>query len=571
MQQAMGALRQSKDFQTATQLVTLRLEQARAMEFDDLAAGAQSSFVAAQASAGTETKIQGGGPYTFEGEALRTHGQSSGQVASPLNPYLTQTVVDGIAFTVATYVTECWQPVDSPGTCNAVRSGDTDDQLLRITTVADWTPPGSETSRSLRNQSLAYSPDSCLSPSTHPFSAPCQAFFYSSGSVGGGSIAVIGAAGGEELAPIFATGAARAATLQLPTADSTLQLEQVGRAKASATGSILTIDEEVTGGEAATAQATDDPAQVQPSAEANLSAASVSGVVDSQGGLTLTMAGSAASGRVVASGASTSANDCRTAANVPQVNSRACAAATVSAADTSEAALSGTIGTVDMSTTLAEVEPAQFADPASRTHVGNFLQGSNNLCLAAATPGCTASDLRDATGTVVLGGLPAGMTAPTGWEGGAIILGPGEVIMSAEQGQGAATTTAPQVIAPMQLRIWNGSGYTVEDLSDDTAGYEASPVDIERSSGDVSVRLVASTPEGEESQQAGIADWGPTGFLTSTDCDPCASTATVDGFSANVRYEIAVDGAPIADFTVRVDVRELRASANYMPAPEGDS
>jgi hypothetical protein len=163
------------------------------------------------------------------------------------------------------------------------------------------------------------------------------------------------------------------------------------------------------------------------------------------------------------------------------------------------------------------------------------------------------------------------MTAPTKWEGGAIILGPGEVIMSAEQGQGAATVTAPQLTAPMQLKIWNGTDYTVEDLSDDTAGYERSPAVLERSSGNVTVRLVASAPEGEESGDAGIADWGPTGALTSADCDPCSSSATVDGFSATVRYVIAVDGAPIADFTVRVDVRELRASASYMPAPEGDS
>ena len=83
--QSLSSLRGSKDFETATQLVNLKLEEARALPSDTLAAGALDTDVAANVTGGQETRLGGtlpGRPYTYNGETLRTNSTASASTTS---------------------------------------------------------------------------------------------------------------------------------------------------------------------------------------------------------------------------------------------------------------------------------------------------------------------------------------------------------------------------------------------------------------------------------------------------------------------------------------------------------
>ena len=57
--QALVALRASRDLQTATQLINQRMEQARALSYTTLLAGASTSTLAGNLTSGTEKRVTG--------------------------------------------------------------------------------------------------------------------------------------------------------------------------------------------------------------------------------------------------------------------------------------------------------------------------------------------------------------------------------------------------------------------------------------------------------------------------------------------------------------------------------
>lgn len=578
MEQSVIATRQSKDLQSATQLVNQQLEQARAIASDTLMAGASTSEVAANMASGAETRVTGSNPYYFNGETLLT--SSSPPSGTPLNPYRVTQTVNGLDVTLSTYVTRCYQPLSNPGGCQASASSTptTDKELARITVAGSWTVLGTNTTRTVTNQSLAFSPTSCLSSSTHPFSAPCQSFMYAGSNVAGGSLSVQGydPAAPTAAAALLGSTSVNSLAVRLPDASTSLQVEQVGRVKAIAAGaSILENDEVVSGGDTQTALSTNDPAQTTTPVSQTLSAGAISRPVSVAEGLTMTAAGASAAGTAVAAMRSTSSPVCQSAAGASQSTGYpGCAAASILPSGVTSLTLSGTLDGVDMTTALASV-----AAPAttSRAHAGSYLAANaGSVCAAATSTGCVVGDLVSLSGAMVLGGLPSGMSAPSGWLGGAVLIDAVQATATAERGSGAATAATPTVTgsSPM-LRVWTGGGYQSIPLTSTTTTTTWLIPAVSVSGSGVTVDLrSAPGPLGEEATEAGTVTLGDrvASATGPADCSTtCALTSSVGPLTVNLNYEIRRGSTSLGRFVMNVALYDQQARATFEPSPAAGS
>ena len=157
--QSLSSLKTDQSYQVATQLVNVRIEETRALTATALNAGIPATQISTALSNGSETQITGSGPYRFGGETVITTNITPTQTTS-LNPYRTTTTVDNVTYTLTTYLTRCWQPKASPGTCNATQGPGTgvnaDAPMARVTVVASWDPPGDRPIQSTSQQTLIY-------------------------------------------------------------------------------------------------------------------------------------------------------------------------------------------------------------------------------------------------------------------------------------------------------------------------------------------------------------------------------------------------------------------------------
>jgi hypothetical protein len=107
------------------------------------------------------------GTYRFEscsGEKVISSTFAAGYSAAWLKPHTGTLTVGHLNLTYGTYVTNN-TPTTTP---------------YRVTVIVNWSNGAiaNAPNNSVRLQSLFWSPSGCVNPSTHPFSAPCQPFFY---------------------------------------------------------------------------------------------------------------------------------------------------------------------------------------------------------------------------------------------------------------------------------------------------------------------------------------------------------------------------------------------------------
>lgn len=571
LQQSVVATRQSKDLQSATQLVNRQLEQARAIAGDTLLAGASTSDIAAAISSGAETRLSGANPYTYNGETVLT--SASPASGTPLNPYRAQQPVDGLTVWLSTYATRCYQPVANPGGCQATPSSSptTDKALVRITVVGEWTVLGSSIKRTITNQSLAFSPTSCLSSSTHPFSAPCQTFVYGGANAAGGSLSIQG----------FDTGGVNSLELRLPDASTSLQVEQTGRAKAVVAGSSILQDGTATdGGVTQTSLSTSDPAQTTTAASNPLPAApaitrQLAGA-NGLNGLALTATGAAATGTAVAAMRSSSSPVCASASGVSQSTGYpACASASVTPTGPSGLSISGSLDGIDLATTLASV-----ASPTSvsRSHVGFYTQANGaSLCAQATSAGCVAGDLQSMAGAVSIGGLPTGMSAPAGWSGGAVLVDANQANATSERGSGAVSPAATPTVTGTSptLRVWNGTGYdsipltTTTDLTTRTIP----AVSVTASGLNFELRGPPG-PGGEPASDAGTVTLGERADTETgpADCSAvCGLTGAIGPLTVTLNYAVSRGSTSLGRFVVNVTLYDQQSRATFEPKPAAGS
>lgn len=565
--QSLSSLRGSKDYETATQLVNLTLEEARALPSDTLAAGALLSAVSSNVSGGLETRLVGvpPGPYTFNGEALRTN-TSPSVVDTPLNPYRATESINNVNFTVSTYATRCYQEVASPGTCGPTSSATTK-EMTRVTVIVNWVQGANATPRSITGQTLQFSPTSCLSSATHPFSAPCQAFFYGNARSGGSSFAVTG---GLPDSTIISGSGVEKFNLDLPKASASIQSEQTASvvSQASAptisrkdTGGALAV---VSGGQTASAQAVDDPTGGAPSKTNTFTAATQTQNVTGSG-VTLRATGSATTGSAWATTAAVTVFGCTNAITTPTAmnTSLPCASATATPSAASTLTTLGTVGGVNIAATLGSAAAPGSLTPAPiRAHAGAYTAaGPAPLCASATTTGCMVGDSASNTGTVTLGGLPPTMTRPGGFTN-AVNITAEALSSTAERGPGAALPGTPAATAtPTAMTIWNGAGYTTLTTANLVTGGSWTIPATNATSGGVVFRIVTGTVT--VGSRTGVAV--PPGALP--DCSAgCDATSATTGINVSITYEIT-SGGQVALFTVDSVFSAIASSATYVTAP----
>ena len=569
MNQSLSSLRGSKDFETATQLVNMTLEQVRALPSDTLNAGARASLVASNITGGQETRLVGvpPGPYTYGGETLLTNSSTSTTV-TPLNPYRATQTIDGITFTTSTYATRCYQQVASPGTCGTT-STPTSEAMTRVTVIVDWVQRAGRTPRTVSGQTLQFSPTSCLSSATHPFSAPCQAFFYGNGRGGGSSLYVAGALPD---GTILSGSGVEQFNLDLPRASASIQSEQTNGISSSASGPTISRKNAgaaiavVAGGLTASAQAANDPTGGTPSQTNTFnSLTQTQDIVGS--GVTLRAIGSATTGVATATTAASASPACATSTSTSTVvNGLPCGSASATPTAASTLTTLGTVGGVNIAATLGSAS-APVAPPAApiRAHAGAYTTSGTTLCLSATATGCSVGDASTISGAVTLGGLPATMTKPVGFTN-AVNIAAETLSTSAERGPSAALPAAPSATAnPTAMTVWNGTGYTNVSTATLASGTTLTIPATSATSGGVVFRIVSGSVTAGPRSAAAIP--GGVSPVCSTACDAASSTT---GISVTITYEIT-SGGQVAKFTVTSVFSAIASSATYIAAPTAGS
>jgi type II secretory pathway pseudopilin PulG len=138
------------------------MEDIRGLAYTKITSGLPSTELASDSRI-----VSCAGVYRFEscsGEKIVSSTFAAGYSAAWLKPHTGSMTVGNLDVTYGTYVTNN-TPTTTP---------------YRVTVIVRWTNGGivNAPNNSVRLQSLFWSPSGCVNPSTHPFAAPCQPFFY---------------------------------------------------------------------------------------------------------------------------------------------------------------------------------------------------------------------------------------------------------------------------------------------------------------------------------------------------------------------------------------------------------
>jgi prepilin-type N-terminal cleavage/methylation domain-containing protein len=543
--------------QSATGLANQTLEQIRALPFDVLKKGLGNADLAGLGDPAITTAGCGTPPvYCYGGEQI-PHGTNPNVV--PLVPHTQSIVVGPTTFTVRAYVTN-YQNITTNNT-------------FRLTTVVSWPNPGRKgVLTSVQSQTIAYSGTGCLSPATHPFAAPCQPFFYATGSGGEGRFYVTGTIDGVALA---------AADITTPNFSSTMQAEQISAVQgiAESSGASLTITGNpvtVTGSQRTTSASDNDPAQ--PGNDYNT--ASVTG-----------------SGSAIASGPG--GNGVNTLTMTPSTGDPGTTTSTTSASLVNPVHLCPLIGISqnDQLPCGKSTEQQQSAASITLDLKKKFDLGTTVLASAAASPsvasafsnkefqanadGLVHTDATRAFGLVSLGGLPSGLdpaVVPAGWTGYLVTLTGYTDTVTAETG---TSTVGPSVVASGTLKYWNGGGYTTLSI------VPGAPLNLAVASVHISTTVGGKVLQIDLQGQPGVncnvwslgcpTTGGTTTSATVATCAPvpCPNTRTAatsqanSPFVGNIWYRVIYDGEIQASLTFHVDLGTLLAQNTYQPSPSG--
>ena len=540
--------------QGATGLANQTIEQIRALPFDVLKKGLSN----ADLGSGSDPNITLNtcGPptvYCYGGEQI-PRGANPNVV--PLVPHTQTLKVGATTYTVRAYVTNY----------NNITTNNT----YRLSVRVSWANPARKgVSSTVQSQTIAYSGTGCLSGATHPFAAPCQPFFYGTGSVDDGHMDITGTIGGVSF---------NSATLSFPGWTSGMQIEQIsavqGLAQASG-ASITTLGPPTTSGyQQVVSTADNDPAQpgndyTTANGNGTGSAISVSSGGAQSNTLTLTPSG----GDPGASISTTSASLANPVHPCPLVGSQndqqPCGSDT-------ERQVNAESATLDLKKKL-DLGTSTLVSMAAMPAAGTAF---TNRDIQAGADGLVHSEATRSLGLVQIGSLPSNLPAgaiPAGWTGSLVQISNFTDIVTAE---GGTNTAAPTVTAGGTLTYWNGAGYTSRAI---TAG---ASVNIAIPSVHVITSVGGKTLEIwlQGAPNINCAVWvqgcpktgGTTTSSTGLSCNPpCPNTRTQASaqsnspFMADIQYEVIYDGEIQANMTVHVDLGTMLAQNTYQPAPSG--
>jgi type II secretory pathway pseudopilin PulG len=535
--------------QSATGLANEAIEQARGLPFDTLAKGLANWDLSGDAN----VKACGANS-CYKGERIPTSGYTGDTNIVPLVPHRRTIQVGPTMFTVSVYVTYYKNQLAA--------------RTYTLTAEASWTLGARQgVASKVETQTIAYSPEGCLSTATHPFAAPCQPFLYGTASAPEASIEITGAIKGLPLDE---------ANLLLPSQSSIMQVEQISAVYGSATASGATMTQlDGTSGSVgqsrASSAADNDPSQPDSEHDSATTGAQTGGTLALDNGsnrLALTVGSNdTASSASTTSATIVPSHPCPDPLDVDQNDGEPCGSSRATQAGELDASAylergSSDIGTVRLANIAAASSPLiGYTDRA--------LLPEATVCAGAVGDGCLRVDVVRSIGAVNLASLPSNLNLgimPLGWTGYLVSLHSFTDSVAVESGWGSSAPTAG---VSGSVVYWNGLGYSTLTLApgmqpqqlnipglhvEDVIGGSAISVDIS----------ATLTVGGTSTSEA---------FQT---CDPaCPTTRTSASATSNapllgtITYRVVKGTSVIADLTMQVNLGPIIAQATYQAAPSG--
>ncbi len=590
---ALKTIQQGKQRQTATALATQRIEQLRAMPYNDVTLG-----TAASVDPGLLYVNQSGGaPYAFKPAASLVPGlPAAGEplVVNSVSGHWENQQVDKITYQVHTYVTGPFATGSS--------------QTFAITVVVHWTSSVWPNGRTSVERTTTFQPGGCLSSATSPYNAPCQVYVTARA---GDALAGVSITDPDDSQLPLLGQSTNSMLLSLPGSSASFFVEQTANGVAKSTGASAEkrdgqVVEAESGGESAKAAVDSDPSSV-PNQDVDASLPPPSGGIlgvgpaspdaSSQGRLTLTHPAGGSGGAHAA--ISTAAQPCvgldgDLDTGTPK---RPCASSNVSqnAGATTLSYLSPLQG--------AKVTLATFAPSyTSRAFAGQFGKANGTLTCAGSKPsGITTVDCVAAGATRTVGASGFGAATqnasftPVATQAGGAALPAGAVLDLGGKGlwQTSTITETARVAEGTgaeartfarsgTLWVWTGdaagNGYTEVNLSQ--WGIAASASDPQSLTLDILATDVKYSNEitlrysGKVTvQRPKVSAAGTFPRVVGSMCKTNACVSSVDGSAtvvATVQVEVYVQGTPTpwTRFAVVSDLGGVSADVSYKAASD---
>ncbi len=161
-------------------------------------------------------------------------------------------------------------------------------------------------------------------------------------------------------------------------------------------------------------------------------------------------------------------------------------------------------------------------------------------------------------GTIGIGGLPSGVSAPAGFDYLVKITGYQDTATSQA---GSTTTAGPATTLGGTVSFWNGTGYVSVAPDSNFLNNLTSSVSQTTSIGaDTVVTTVAVRP-GSQKTARGVTDTNPSGTLR-TDVD-----SSVTPFTASVTYQVTVNGVTAVDLQIDLNLGTMLSRGVYGQPP----
>jgi Tfp pilus assembly protein PilV len=550
---SLKSVTQARQRQTATALATQSLERLRALPYDSVTGSAAAAY---PKSVGLQYVTNSPTPDTFAptavlpgvSETLVVNEYSGKRVSDP------STTVDGVVYTVQTYVTK-------PATA-------TSQQAYNLTALVSWTSSVFPTTRTTAERSTEYSPSGCLSTAQRPFAAPCQAYFTSQAGLSAAGFSVTNVDDSKQDIEGF-TG--HLVELSLPALSANLQIEQTASGSANGTTSgarAVAGTESGTGAVPAAVSIDSDPSSTPlqdktagPVSQSSTTVSLTGTGTDTGGTLSAkpTSSDSAWSAAAIQAGTSTCIDGSQTSPGLmtgPGTQLRPCAAASVN---------QGSGGFITYaSPTGVQVPVLSLAQPTftSRAVAANLGGTSSGACATAAAwpsaPACVHSGAFRNLGDLVVGAPSAAAlsTVPAATNGLFTVVGLQETAV-AESGLGAHS---PTYTRQGTLTYWSSLGYQSVTLATYPGGTLTVP------------QVVTTYPDGLVVTAQGTITVSAPPALTSTGTD-CLATACVAQINAagwlraQMTFTVTTSAGTISSFVLVSDVGGLVAQSTYKAAP----
>lgn len=554
--------------QAGAQLANRAMEQLRALPYGTVAGGmvcsdltADPNVVLASASGTCTARFKP----AYDASIDETVVTQTGTQVEPLYPHqqvATKTVVGSTQYVVRAYVTR----VDPDPT---VVAG------YWLTAVSTWSSPATRgVTKSIATRSQLYSPTGCLALTTHPFSGPCQAFFYSDAGVSGGGVTVASTRAGLGIVDGVDVISASATLLDLSARTQTEQVVSAQSQMVTSAGALTRASTVIdrSGGAAATSSADTDPSSgtsTSPASASTVTASGVSSLTSNGGGSQFALQpDSSASGSTLSTMVSAASPACADEQGVAVANGQACTTGTSTPGGLTNSTLKlSALGARTMA--LADIEAA--ATP-SRAWGARFLTGTSTHCTSATGVGCVGASVQRSLGSARAGGL-APLTsgdkilnstgADVSGSFGSASSPTSLVTVSgytdrarAESGLGAGATATPTRAGT--LKYWNGSAFATVDLS--TAGAQVYTVPV--TTGAYGSTLVAVNGTVTLTAPAAVAT-GASPCLVAA----CALKASAGSVVANLTYAVSTGSTVVGAFSVTLDLGTALAATTYKAAP----